>query len=61
MGIWKRRPQLREPQLRVWRCGLLTTGKLQVTEKEQRIESLSKETHLTPAGSALPNSVYPST
>ena len=35
-GTWKRRPQLLELRLLVWRCGLATTGKRQVTEKEQR-------------------------
>ena len=29
-AIWKRLPQLQELQLPVWRCGLVTTDKLQV-------------------------------
>ena len=36
MGTWKRRPQLPEHRLLVWRCGLVTTGKRLVVWKRAK-------------------------
>ena len=58
MGTWKRRSQLPEHRPLVGGVVWRSQANAWSSEKEQRIEIVSEESHQVPPGPALPNSVY---